>query len=183
MKRATSAVRRSDSFVASLESRAAHPAETVTHSIRAALGTDAVSGEQAADLIGGRDGLLQVRVVEHDDELLTAQAGHEITRTEPSGKRIGKGHQHLIADLVSVLLVEGAEAIEVENDGAQRPPTGQPLAPVRRQHPLQGLVKVATVVEAGQRVANGELRHLRVEEGIGDSQRGADGQELKTLDL
>ena len=127
--------------------------------------------ELAPDLLGDLLRLVQAGPVQHRQELLAAEPGDEVARAEPSRQDRAERPQHGVALDVAVALVEQTEVIEVEHDhgdgvahlGFQPRPSGE--------QPGQRHVEVAPVPQAGQRVADGRVRHLGVQLDVVERQR------------
>ena len=97
------------------------------------------------------------QVFQHDDELVAAQAGHGVVLAQVQAQALGRGLQQFVAGLVAVLVVDGLEAVEVqEHDGADAFGAVRALQRVR-----QARVQQQAVGQVGQRVVVGQVLHLR----------------------
>ena len=115
--------------------------------------------EGLEDALGGDPCLVRPGVGQDEGELVAAVAGRDVRRPQGGPDQLGGPGQHPVAEEVAERVVDELEVVEVEHHHAQRP-----TAALRPDDLLaQALVQEPVVVEAGQRVAVGELARLLVE--------------------
>ena len=86
------------------------------------------------------------------DELLAAGAGDHVGVADDAHQQAGDAHEHLVAGVVAVLVVDALEVVEVEDGEAEG---GLGAVELAREE--------AAVVQAGQPVAVGLLAELLLE--------------------
>src|SRR4029079_14434591 len=135
------------------------------------------------DLPGDGARLIDAGAVQHREEFLAAVAAHDVAATEPPRQEVGKGPQDRVAGLVTVLLVEGPEVVEVEDHDRRAAPVVGIASHAGGLETSDRRVEVAAVEEAGQRVADRELGHLGVEERVRDRQGHEPGKDRNSLQV
>src|SRR5262249_19082792 len=95
-------------------------------------------------------------------ELLAAVASDQVVRAGEAGQPAGDDLDDLVTDLVSVLVVDVLEVIDVDHHRDQ----SVPVAPGAGQLPLGQLEEVPAACDAGQVVDRGQLLDLREEPGV-----------------
>jgi hypothetical protein len=69
-----------------------------------------------SDALGGGQGGVEAGVPEQGDELLAADAGDQIARTDGGGEGESEGAQGEVSAFVSIAVVEGLEVIDIEGE-------------------------------------------------------------------
>ena len=96
--------------------------------------------ERGPDVVRGSGGVLAGAVHEHCHELLATVSSGDVPVAEPVAQQPRELAQHGIARLMAVLLVDLAEAIEVEHDGRGRTDaiaSAQPTGDDRPERPVE----------------------------------------------
>ena len=121
----------------------------------------------SSDLDGRRDGLDELlrhaghaavvgEVGQDDDELVAAQARHGVARRAAPAQPVGHLAQQHVAGLVAEAVVDGLEAVEVDEQHGQR----LAAALVAGQRLAQAVLHQAAVGQAGEGVVVGRLVEL-----------------------
>ena len=118
--------------------------------------------ERLEDPLGGVPGLVAVGLGQDDRELVAAVAGRDVRRAQRRPDELRGPGQDPVAEQVAERVVDELEVVEVEHQHAQRAPAALGADDLL----AQPLVQEAVVVEAGQRVAVGELAGVLVEAGV-----------------
>ena len=126
-----------------------------------------------ADLLGEADGAVELRLGQHDEELLAAEAADEVGLPKLRPELRGDALEHQVAGQMAVAVVDPLEAIEVGEGDRERPVVADgaaPLAVEDLQHrlpavesgePLEGRgFEQAGVLEDGRRLAGEELQQF-----------------------
>ncbi len=115
------------------------------------------AGERGGDALRHRTRRARGRdVLEQDDELVAAEAGQRVARTQRLPEARGDRDEHLVADLVTQGVVDELEAIDVEEEDGRTPPA---LAP-RLQRGAEPVEEQRAVRKPGQRVVRGAVPDL-----------------------
>ena len=103
-----------------------------------------------------------------DDELVAAEAGHEVVGPDGVGEAVGHGQEEFVAGLVAEGVVDELEVVEVDEQHRHRRFGPVQLVP-------QHLPQEAPVGEAGEAVVGGVVgQGLLQEAALGDVLHGAD---------
>ena len=129
-------------------------------------------GDGRAQALGAGDSTVGVAGRHDDCELLAAVAGRHIAGSERGRQRPADLAQHLVANLVSVRVVDVLEVVDVEQGEGHR------LAGAERalDLPEERVVEGATVRQCGEAVDHGEPPHLLQQAGLAVGQRGVCGE-------
>ena len=120
------------------------------------------------DALGDLGASGEIGTRQHRDQLLAAIAGRQVLLANFFAQHLGHQAQHLVADAVAEIVVEGLEVVDVEHQHAER------LAPVRGRLCLaQEFIERPPVGKACQRIGPGAL--------LGLGERVADRVELAGL--
>ncbi len=115
--------------------------------------TAAVGGDRLLQLIddaqGDRGGGVRADQVRSQDRKLVApEAGHQVVLAHRGLQPVSDLDQHLVAGRVTVHVVDPLEAVQIQQQQTMRA-----VGPRRRaQGRLQGLLELAAIGQAGQRV-------------------------------
>jgi len=127
-------------------------ADADRHRVGFALVLEDVLLDQGTHPLSHADAAFQVRLRQHDDELLAAVAGKQLFLADAALDAGSQLAEREVAAQVAQLVVDALETIQVEHDQRQRPAvTGR-----ARQLPVQELQQVALVVDVGQGVDDGQ---------------------------
>ena len=106
--------------------------------------------------IGERRRVVPVCLPAQDDELFPAEAGEDVFRARRRGEAPGDLAQDLIAEWMTVLVVDALEVIDVGDHQRER----FAMAVGERELGAQALVERASIVETGEPVVHGRLVEL-----------------------
>ena len=123
-----------------------------------------------ADLIGDDARRVETGLRQDDGEFLATVARRRVAAFDRVGERLGDEAQHLIADLVTVSVVEALEMIDVGDEQAQRLVVVRGLAHRLAQTHLEGFAVRNAGERVGQRLA---LHRLEILLKLDDFARGA----------
>lgn len=95
-------------------------------------------------------------ILQENDELVAAEAGHGIDFAHQAMQAAGDGNEHGVARRVAVGVVDVLEVVQVEQQQRNK----VAAAPGERERPLHPVGEQATVGQAGQRVVMGKVTEL-----------------------
>jgi hypothetical protein len=101
-------------------------------------------GQAGQDALGDTAGGIGT-TVDHERELVTADAGDDVARADAAAQSLGEGHQQLVALGVAPAVVDVLEVVDVHEQDADR---GTAL-----ENAVGDLLEQGAVGQAGQRVA------------------------------
>jgi hypothetical protein len=110
--------------------------------------------------LGQRFGLRHVGAGHQDGEFVAAQAEQHFVAPDQTGDFAGHPHQHRVAGGMTEVVVDGFEFVEVEVEqrGTDLERPGQAAA--LRQHAFEFVLEAMPVVQAGERIAFGQVKQL-----------------------
>ena len=117
-----------------------------------------------SDLLRHARELLQVRMRQHDHELVAAPARNQVVLAHGASEHLRHVLQGPVARLVSVEVVDGLEVVEVEHQEAgvqladlRGPPIAAALVFRARRRVRDALLHVAAIAQSGKRVGQREV--------------------------
>ena len=120
-------------------------------------------------------GVRERRLREDDRELVAADAAGDVRRADDVADPLRRLGEDAVAGEVADAVVDRLEVVEVEDDQREVPVVAVRAGDLARK----GLVEVAAVVQAGQRVEVGELARLAEAARVLDRRPGAKGELLE----
>ena len=116
----------------------------------------------------------------HDHaELLAAEPADDVVRAHAGPERVGERAEQLVADAVTVHVVDALEVVDVEHEHRDRLVRAARLL----QRGQQPLVEAAVVEEAGERVRLRLMLEARANLGVVECERGGIGEALREVEL
>lgn len=113
--------------------------------------------ERGHELVAQRPGFFgAAHGLEDDDELVAAEAGHQVARSHLAAQALGHLLEQGVAHRVAVGIVDGLEAIEIDHQDAAA--AAAALAAGHSQP--QVLLQVNAVDQSGQAVLQGQAAEL-----------------------
>jgi hypothetical protein len=114
-------------------------------------------GDRVGEALGqGLGGLDAQQVLAEDDELIAAVAGDRVAVADLAAKARGDADEQLVADLVSVLVVDRLEAVEIDEED----PEAGPLTAEAGERDAEAVHQELSVRQAGQRVVHRAVLEL-----------------------
>ena len=143
----------------------------------ALLADERVVAERLEDPLRGAPGLVAVGLGQDDRELVAAVARRDVRRAQRRADELRRPGQDPVAEQVAERVVDQLEVVEVEHQHAQR--AAAALGPDDLL--AEALVQEPVVVEAGQRVAVGEVAGVLVEPRVLEGHRRLVGHRPREL--
>src|SRR5574340_587237 len=106
-------------------------------------------------------GMVHVGLRQEYDKLLSAIAGDRVAHPQLGLDEVGHAHQHFIARLMAIAVVDALELVDVEEHAGQRMLVAACLADFN----LAAVFEVTAVLNPGQRISQPELLQAFLREG------------------
>ena len=106
--------------------------------------------------LGDARGVLDIGILEHHGEFIARQTGDVVVAPDLLLQQLRGGAQHLVAERVAVSVVDEFETVEIDQQQAHR----QIFRQVVGEDHLELTVEMSAVVQAGQRIGDGQMIEL-----------------------